>query len=215
MHKQVRIPKHKYAISRRSKRLIFIISLLCLSLLAFLDKNYFKYSFQSLPENKTRGSNSDFEKYNSNTFTVINVVDGDTLDINCPDGQNRYTRIRLLGIDTPEINTKSGEMYFAKEASEFTRKTSLGKQVTIYLDEPSGTRDKYGRLLAYVLLPDNVFLNEILLSDGFAYSYTKYRHSYYNKYNQLESRARTNKKGLWLNVKPDQFPQWLRDSKIQ
>ena len=106
-------------------------------------------------------------------------------------------------------------MYFAREASEFARKSALGKQVTIYLDEKGNTRDKYGRLLAYVLLPDSVFLNEIMLTDGFAYAYTKYRHSYYNKYNQLESRARSNKKGLWLNVKPEQFPQWLQDSKIQ
>ncbi|MBN2590855.1 MAG: thermonuclease family protein [Sedimentisphaerales bacterium] len=213
MHKIVHISKGKYALSKRGQRFIFVLCLLFILILAFLDKSYFNYSFQSWHENKTQSASSDIEKYHANTFTVTNVVDGDTLDINCPDNQNIYTRIRLLGIDTPEMNTESGEMYFAREASVFAQKSALGKQVTIYLDEISDTRDKYDRLLAYVLLPDSVFLNETLLSEGYAYAYTRYKHSFYNKYNQLESRARSNKKGLWLNVKPEQFPQWFQDSK--
>ena len=201
--------------SNRRRKFLFFLCLLFLSLLSFLDQKYFSRSSKIWPENKIQNSNSDFEKYHSNTFTVTNIVDGDTLDINCPDNENRYTRIRLIGIDTPELYTESGEMYYAKEASEFAGESALGKSVIIYLDEISDTRDKYGRLLAYILLPDETFLNELMLSEGFAYAYTKYRHSFYNKYNQLESRARSNKKGLWLNVTPEQFPQWLQEGKLQ
>jgi len=179
--------------------------------LAFLDNSYSGHKWRFGQYSTNTKTNSDFEKYHSNTFTVTNVIDGDTLDINCRDNQNSNTRIRLIGIDTPEINTESGDMYFAREASDFARKTSLGKHVTVYLDEKENTRDIYGRLLAYILLPDGVFLNEIMLSEGFAYAYTKYRHSFYNKYNQIESRARSGKKGLWLNVTPEQMPKWRHD----
>lgn len=201
-----------YAISNRRRKFLFILCLIFILLLIFLDNSYFGHKWQPGRASEIQKINSDFEKYHSKNFTVTNVVDGDTLDINCPDSQNRYTRIRLLGIDAPEIKTESGEMYFGREASIFAKKSASGKHVSIYLDEGNSTRDKYGRLLAYVCLPDGVFLNEIMLSDGFAYAYTKYKHSFYNKYNQLESRARSNKKGLWLNVKPEQFPHWLQDS---
>jgi micrococcal nuclease len=203
--------KRNYAMSNRRRSFLFFLCLIFILTLIFLDKSLFENKRQSWFSNSTQRENSDFEKYHSKKFTVTNVIDGDTLDIDCPDIKNRYTRIRLLGIDTPEINSESGEMYFAMEALEFARNTAFGKEVTIYLDEKNNTRDKYNRLLTYVMLPGGEFLNEIILSEGFAYSYTKYRHSYYNKYNQLESRARSRKKGLWLNVTPDQFPQWLQD----
>jgi micrococcal nuclease len=99
-------------------------------------------------------------------------------------------------------------MYFGPEAAEFTRESAFDKQVTIFLDEGNNTRDKYSRLLAYVQLPDKSFLNEVLLSEGFAYADTRFQHSFYHKYQQLEATARSQKKGLWENVTPEQMPQW-------
>ncbi|MCE5184542.1 MAG: hypothetical protein LLF76_00255 [Planctomycetaceae bacterium] len=45
---------------------------------------------------------SDRQKYHGRAFTVLEVIDGDTLDIDIPDGKFPDTRIRLLGVDTPE-----------------------------------------------------------------------------------------------------------------
>jgi micrococcal nuclease len=101
-------------------------------------------------------------------------------------------------------------MYFGPEAADFTTKSSLGKQVTVYLEEHS-TRDKYGRLLAYVKLPDGKFLNEALLAEGFAYADVRFRHSFYHKYQQLEAAARSQKKGLWEKATRDQLPEWLQE----
>lgn len=78
-------------------------------------------------------------------------------------------------------------MYFGPEAAEFTKQLSFGKHVTIYLDTSNRTRDKYERLLAYVQLPDDRFLNEVLVAEGFAYADVRFRHSFYNKYKQLEA----------------------------
>lgn len=155
---------------------------------------------------------ADFAKYHGRVFTVVNVVDGDTLDINIPDGQYDTTRIRLWGVDTPETKrSPGGEMYFGPEASAFATELALGKNVTVWLDKGnSNTRGKYGRLLAYVQLPDSNYLNELLLIEGYAYADWRFKHSFYYKYKRLESAARSLKKGLWLNVTEDQMPGWRR-----
>jgi micrococcal nuclease len=103
-------------------------------------------------------------------------------------------------------------MYFGPEAAEFTKKLVLGKPVTVYLDE-TRTRDKYDRLLAYIKLPDGGFLNEVLLTEGFAYADLRFKHNLYNKYKQLEAAARGQKKGLWERVTPEQMPKWLQEEK--
>jgi endonuclease YncB( thermonuclease family) len=158
----------------------------------------------------------DIEKFHAKSFTVVNVVDGDTIDIDIPDGKFNRTRIRLWGVDTPETKDPNLPVqYFGPEATNFTTKLALRKQapeglVTIYLDTTKRTRDKYDRLLAYVQLPDGRFLNEVLLSEGFAYADLRFRHSFYNKYQQLEAAARSLKKGLWEKVTRQQLPEWLQ-----
>jgi micrococcal nuclease len=199
--------------SRRRRNIIFILCLLVAVLSSLLDKTFFKrggldYSAVSAEQART----FDIEKYHGRQFTVSYVVDGDTIDIDIPDGRDNHTRIRLWGVDTPETKSEEyGVMYFGPQASEFTKEAALGKQVTIFLNQEKDTRDKYRRLLAYVQLPDGSFLNEVLLSEGFAYADLRFRHDFYNKYKQLESAARTAKKGLWKNVTLQQMPRWRQE----
>jgi len=198
--------KPAFAMSRRNKASIIALCLLLAAFVFWLDQTTAPLS--QLPKTEDEQILSDFEKYHQKSFVVVNVVDGDTIDINIPDANKETTRIRLWGVDTPETkHPERGVMYFGPEASEETRKLTLGKQVTVYLDDRS-TRGKYGRLLAYIQLPDRSYLNEILLSEGFAYADWRFRHSFYNKYRQLESAARSSKKGLWEKVQPDQMPHW-------
>lgn len=197
--------------SRRKRNIILLLCLPAIAVLILLDNTYIKHKWHSQPLSEDQAKASDLEKYNAKIFAVVNVIDGDTLDLDIPDGQSEYTRIRLLGIDAPENNPESGQMYFAEEATEFARKCALRKQVEIYLDQPNKTRGLYGRLLVYVKLPDGRFLNEVLLSEGFVYADPRFRHSLYNKYKQIESRARAGNKGLWQNITPDQFPQWHQE----
>jgi len=82
--------------------------------------------------------------------------------------------------------------------------------VTVYLDDRSASRDRYGRLLAYIELADGSFLNEDLLLEGYAYADLRFRHSYYQKYQQLEASARALRTGLWADVKAGQLPPWLQ-----
>ena len=199
--------------SRRKLKAILTLCLLITSFLVWLDHTPACKILPSGQKNSFRTHSSDYEKYNGETFTVINVVDGDTLDVDIPDGNHNSTRIRLWGVDTPETKSpKIQPMYFGREASEFTKKLTLGNQVTLYL-EPQKTRGYYGRLLAYVQLPDKRFLNEALLTEGYSYAELRYPHSFYQKYSQLEAAARGQKKGLWQNVTREQLPEWLKKKK--
>ncbi len=203
--------KPAFAMSRGTKNGIVFLCLLLVLLLIWLDHRLIGRRWQLPAKSEEQTKASDLEKYHGKTFTVVNVIDGDTFDIDIPDGRYECTRIRLLGIDTPETGgQQSGVMYFGPEAAEFMKKLALGKFVTIYLDAPNATRGKYGRLLAYVKLPDGRFLNEVLLTEGYAYADSRFSHSFYNKYRQLQSRARSSKIGLWQNVTPDQLPEWLK-----
>ena len=93
------------------------------------------------------------------------------------------------------------------------KKLALGEQVTVYLDEGNRTRGYYGRLLAYIQLPDKSFLNEVLVAEGFAYADLRFRHSFYYKYQNLQASARRQKKGLWPKVNYEQLPEWLKRKK--
>jgi endonuclease YncB( thermonuclease family) len=206
--------KITYAMSRRRRAGIIVLCLLAVVLFVWLDHSPIRGKWQSQPKSEEQAKAYDFQKYHANTFTVVKVVDGDTIDIDIPDVNDSYTRIRLWGIDTPETkNPKIGVMYFGPEAAEFATKLVLRKPVTVYLDEGNNTRGKYGRLLAYVQLPDGRFLNEVLVSEGYAYADVRFRHSLYNKYKQLDASARSLKKGFWENVTREQLPEWLQRMK--
>lgn len=197
--------------SRRNRDFLVASVILLLALVAVFDKAVYTNRQRTRPAAANRSNPADISKYNGKSFLAVKAVDGDTIDINIPDAKYAHTRIRLWGVDTPETQkSPGGEMYFGKEASEFTRQLTFGKTVTVYLDEGNNTRDKYGRLLAYVLLPDGQYLNELLLSEGYAYSDSRFDHSRYNKYKLLESSARSLNKGLWQNVTREELPAWLQ-----
>lgn len=151
----------------------------------------------------------DYARYHDQVFDVVNVVDGDTFDINAADGKYPSTRIRLWGVDTPEVaGSPAGPMHFGPEASAFAKRRLLGRQVRIVLS-PSKTRDKYDRLLAYVYLdPSDVTFNELLLEHGFAYADWRFAHPYKRRFQAIEERAARKGVGLWAEVTFEQKPEW-------
>lgn len=95
---------------------------------------------------------------------VVEVVDGDTVVVELPGG-GRDT-VRLLGVDTPEtVHPERGVECFGPEASEFTRRSLLGRSVRLVRDVEA--RDRYDRRLAHVHLGSEHF-NEVLVREGYA-----------------------------------------------
>ncbi len=199
------------AISRRARAVLIALSLIGTALLVWLDHNGMAPRGSGRSSSREQTFATDAAHYQGLQFRVTRVVDGDTLHLAAPDQGRETTKVRLLGIDAPEMGTgKNDRMYFAEEATAFAKRLALDKDVSVYLDERAGSRDRYGRLLAYIELPDGRFLNEELLSEGYVYADQRFRHSYYQKYLQLEAAARSGRRGLWQNVKPEQMPPWLQ-----
>jgi micrococcal nuclease len=94
------------------------------------------------------------------------VIDGDTVDI---DIGGRKERVRLIGIDTPELHTETGEPEcLAGEAREFSV-SQLPAGTEVRLERDVVGRDDYGRLLAYVYRRiDDVLINELVVTAGYA-----------------------------------------------
>ncbi len=96
--------------------------------------------------------------------TVVRVIDGDTLVASIAGSAHT---VRLIGIDTPEIahHDQPGECFGPEAAERTTALLPPGSRIALHLD--AETRDRYGRLLAYVHIGD-VLVNATLVEDGFA-----------------------------------------------
>lgn len=122
----------------------------------------------------------------------MRVRDGDSIVV-LRDGLG--IEVRLDGVDCPEL-----AQTFGKRAKRQTSELAFGRQVRL-----SGKgKDKYGRELAEVLLPDGRSLNRELVAAGFAWWYRKY--STDRGLEALELEARTARRGLWAD--PDPVPPW-------
>jgi len=128
-------------------------------------------------------------------FRVSRVVDGDTIHVT-RNGQR--TKVRLLGIDTPETVHPSEPIdCFGPEASDFAKERLDGRSVVLEFDPGQPRLDRFGRTLAYVWVDGEMF-NAAALRDGYAEQYRKDdRHPWAADFAQLESDARDRSLGLW------------------
>ncbi len=119
---------------------------------------------------------------------VVGVKDGDTIEVLY---EGKAETIRLLDIDCPEKSQA-----FGMKTKQFTSDFCFGKIVTV---ESFGKRDRYERILGTVKL-DGKILNKELLKAGYAWHYKKYSDK--QDYAELETTAKNNKVGLWVDENP-------------
>lgn len=119
---------------------------------------------------------------------VQRVIDGDTAVLE--DGR----RVRYVGINAPE----RGQPYFA-EAVTLNRRLTEGKHVSLEADEVR--EDRYHRLLAYVYA-DGHMVNARLIEAGLAHVFAFPPNlRYYDRFLELQRRARAARRGIWENVR--------------
>jgi len=131
---------------------------------------------------------------------VIGVTDGDTMKV--LHGKTAVT-VRLYGIDAPEKRQP-----FAERARQRLSELAFSRTVTVL---PRG-RDRYGRILASVVLPGNQNLNEILVAEGLAWWYRRYAPRE-TRLESIEEAARDQGLGLWAEQDPTPPWMWRRSRK--
>ncbi|GLC87711.1 thermonuclease family protein [Lysinibacillus piscis] len=138
------------------------------------------------------------EKTGNQHFPVayLKNYDGDTLQVNV-NGEKR--KIRLLMIDTPEMNYNKGEAQpYAQEAKDFTDKLLKNATTIEAVYDVGPETDNYERLLAYVFV-DGKLLQESLLEEGFAA--VRFIHKPNNTFEQelrdIQEKAETAKLNIW------------------
>ncbi len=119
------------------------------------------------------------------------VADGDTIVLT--DGRH----VRYIGIDTPEIDSDSRRAQpMGYEARAINRSLVEGKRLRLTYDEER--KDRYGRTLAYVYLPDGTLVNAELVKRGAAF--VLYRHPNTSKARLLldaQREAMQKGRGIW------------------
>jgi micrococcal nuclease len=126
---------------------------------------------------------------------VTKIVDGDTIHVQIG---GRREKIRYIGVDTPETHKPGTPVQcYGRAASAFNARLLAGRQVELRTD--AETRDRYGRLLAYVYRrPDGLFVNAELVRRGFAMILTippNVAHA--EEFLRLQRAARQAGRGLW------------------
>jgi micrococcal nuclease len=136
------------------------------------------------------------EQAGGSTVLVKRVVDGDTIIVIMPTGKEE--RVRLIGVDTPEL-ARDGrpEQFFAREATVCARRLADKASVMMERDAFCADRDDYGRLLRYVWLPDGRLMNEELIISGCGKAFTRFRFSLMEQFKASERRARRERRGIW------------------
>jgi endonuclease YncB( thermonuclease family) len=123
------------------------------------------------------------------TGRVVGVSDGDTITVLRARIQ---IRVRLHGVDCPE----SGQP-FGSRARQAASELAFGRDVTV---RPVST-DRYGRVVALVVLPDGRVLNHELVKAGMAWWYRHYAPGDATL-ERLEAEARAARRGLWSQPSP-------------
>ena len=129
---------------------------------------------------------------NSHLWRVVGVQDGDT--ISCLDENNQQQKIRLAGIDAPEIGQDYGTT-----SREALASMVFGKTIDVVDDG----RDRYGRWIGHASV-DGLDVNQQMVATGNAWHYAAY--STDQSLAAAQSQAQSQRLGLW--GQPNPIPPW-------
>jgi micrococcal nuclease len=144
---------------------------------------------------------------------VVAVLDGDTVRVRFGDGTER--RIRLIGIDSPELSDRRENVRFmALMARRFAYLKLYKRSVRLSYEWP--LEDKYGRLLAYITPDGGDLFNGEILREGFASVLRTFPHDpgLMRRFDFAEAEAKKEGKGLWSRsgpprIAPAEVGRWL------
>lgn len=176
------IGKKRRGYISRPKSVVIIIFLILALFTILQDK------LQKKNESRNQGLS---EATTGEFLKVTKVHDGDTLSVLIG---NREEKIRLIGIDAPELGQEPWGRKAKRKLQDIIRKTDKTVRIELDVDE----RDKYGRLLAYLWTKDGRLVNEEMVRSGYALLYTIPPNvKYVDRLRKAQERASKKKVGIW------------------
>lgn len=127
---------------------------------------------------------------------VVGISDGDTITV--LDDQEVQHKIRMANIDAPESKQPFGQKSKLQLSSLIFNKR-------VFIQER--TKDRYNRTIATVSY-DKININQAMVLTGYAWVYREYLDDSF--YLQLEQKARTEKRGLWVDPNPVYPATWRK-----
>ncbi len=145
-------------------------------------ENFTLYTEDTISTGDINPSTEDTIFCTEDAILCTTIIDGDTFELETGE------KVRLIGIDAPELSQPGGE-----ESRQYLTQLILNKGVT--LERGYEERDNYNRLLRFVYI-DDVCINEEMIRQGYAEAryLTDSIREYYIK---LEMEAEIAKAGLW------------------
>ncbi len=130
---------------------------------------------------------------------LVRVFDADTILVQLAGGT--HERVRLLGVDAPEVKGYREAEPGGEEAKARARELLGSGPVRLETDATADDRDGYGRLLRYVRLSDGRDLGRTLIEEGYARAYRRFTYDRKKEYLAHESQAHEERRGLWAEGK--------------
>src|SRR5437868_7924453 len=140
-----------------------------------------------------KGTNTALEN-NPGLYTINHYVDGDTIAVNM---NGSVETVRFIGVDTPETHKPNTPVQcYGQDAAAYTkmRISQFGK-VRLQADPLDTNRDRYGRLLRYVYLPDGTLMESETIKNGYGFAYTLFPFQKKNDFISDMQTAKAAKKG--------------------
>lgn len=129
------------------------------------------------------------------TYSISHFVDGDTIAVNM---NGSVETIRMIGVDTPETHRPNTPVQcYGPQAADFTKNLIGTNSVRLQADPLDTNRDRYGRLLRYVYLPDGRLVENELISNGYGFAYTQFPFEKSEEFKTAEQTAKDSQRGLW------------------
>jgi micrococcal nuclease len=147
------------------------------------------------------GATNNLQQNDPGLYAISRYVDGDTIDVNM---NGSVETIRFIGVDTPETHKPNTPVQcYGPEAAAHTKAviSKFGK-VRLQADPLDTNRDRYGRFLRYVYLPDGTLLDEQIIQQGYGFAYLSFPFSKKDQFAADEKAAQSDKLGLWSACQP-------------